>query len=211
MSRATRAKRGRGASAAGRMPGRIIHWDLEAELNRLEEQGELQQDQEAGLRQADQQNQSMPWPSAGRQPVTQQRRPVPRQGRPQIDQGIAQPRQPVQGQRGIRGQVGAAGPDFKDAEVRAAIAYMSSIFKVPMLDPESPDLWVENVRDSLDASGMSAVFVAADCRNRIEVPGRVCLEVEAIDRWKMEFAWSHVRRPSICTQYFREVGTLQVP
>ena len=89
MSRATRAKRGRGASAAGRMPGRIIHWDLEAELNQLEEQGELQQ--EAGLQQADQQNQSMPWdanreewqlppPSARRQPVSQQLRPVPRQG-----------------------------------------------------------------------------------------------------------------------------------
>ena len=124
------------------MPGRIIHWDLEAELNQLEEQGELQQDQEAGLRQADQQNQQMPWdanheewqlppPSARRQPVSQQLRPVPRQERPQIGQGTAQQQQPVQGQRGIRGQVGAAGPDFKDAEVRAAIAYMSSIFEVP--------------------------------------------------------------------------------
>ena len=81
------------------MPGRIIHWDLEAELNQLEEQGELQQDQEAGLRQADQQNQPMPWdanheewqlppPSARRQPVSQQLRPVPGRGDLKLIKGL---------------------------------------------------------------------------------------------------------------------------
>ena len=71
---------------------------------------------------------------------------------------------------------------------------MTGVFKVPMLDPDSPDLWVENVRDALDGSGMGAVFVAADCRDRTEVPVRVRLQVEAIDQWKMEFAWPHIRR-----------------
>ena len=81
----------------------------------------------------------------------QQPRPEPPVTQPA--QGIAQSNQ------GLRG---ATGPDFKDAEVRAAVGYMAGIFKVPMLDPDSPDIWVENVRDALDASGMGAIFVAAD-------------------------------------------------
>ena len=186
-------------------PGRDIQWDLEADLNQLQDQGEVQQDglqrdREDGVQQeirqdgGQQQHQPMPWdanhedwqPSPS--PVNQ-RTPAPARNRPH---------QP--------------GPDFKDAEVRAAIGYLTGIFKIPMLDSDSPDLWVENVRDALDGSGMGAVFVAADCRDRTEVPVRVRLRVEAIDRWKLEFVWPIVRRslnsvPSI----FKRSGRCKFP
>ena len=71
---------------------------------------------------------------------------------------------------------------------------MSSIFKIPLLDPESPDLWVDNVRDSLSTSGMAAIFTAADCRNKADVPVQIRSEVDRTEPWKMACAWTHIRR-----------------
>ena len=62
------------------------------------------------------------------------------------------------------------------------------------MDPNIPDVWVENVRDALFTSGMAAIYRAADCRVKAEVPVRLRNEVDAIPRWKHAFAWSTVRR-----------------
>ena len=90
--------------------------------------------------------------------------------------------------------VGFQGPNLADAEVRAAVGFMTGAFKVPALDPDAPDVWVENVRDALYTSGMSAVYRAADCRIKAEVPVRLRNETDMIEPWKLAFAWTAVRR-----------------
>ena len=86
------------------------------------------------------------------------------------------------------------GPDMRDPEVRATVAYMTSTFKIHPLDPEAPDMWVDNVSDALFSSGMSAIYLAADCREKSEVPVRTRIGVELIPLWKQAFAWTVVRR-----------------
>ena len=41
---------------------------------------------------------------------------------------------------------------------------------------------------------MSAIFRAADCRVKAEVPVRLRNEADMIERWKLAFAWTAVRR-----------------
>ena len=65
------------------------------------------------------------------------------------------------------------------------MGFMTGTFKVPALDPDAPDLWVENVRDALFNSGMSAVYRAADCRIKNEVPVRLRTETDKIEPWKL--------------------------
>ena len=36
-----------------------------------------------------------------------------------------------------------------DPEVRAAVGYMTSTFKIHALNPEEPDMWVDSVSDAL--------------------------------------------------------------
>ena len=123
MSRATRGNRGRMASAASRMPGRNIHWDLEAELNQLQEQEQdgLQQDQEEGERQ---QIEPSPWEATPMEwrPQAEPVRRRPSQARaqqPRPEPPVTQPARGIaQSNQVLRG---ATGPDFKDAEVRAAV------------------------------------------------------------------------------------------
>ena len=86
------------------------------------------------------------------------------------------------------------GPDLSDAIVRAEVGFLTGTFKIPPVDPDTPDVWVENVRDALFTSGMAAIYRAADCRVKAEVPVRLRNEVDAIPRWKHAFAWSTVRR-----------------
>ena len=112
MSRAFhQSMRGRGAIPANRMPGRIIDWDLEAELNQIQQEGPqdgLQQgDPQGGLQQEDQQ---MPWqarppvpqqlaareqPRNQAQPQPQAPRPRPIQRGPQVPANVAQRPQAV--------------------------------------------------------------------------------------------------------------------
>ena len=87
-----------------------------------------------------------------------------------------------------------SGPDLANAEVRAVVAFLNGTFRIPNLDPDSPDLWVENVRDALYSSGMAAVFLAADCRIKLDVPVRLRNEVDSIESWKLAFAWTALRR-----------------
>ena len=87
-----------------------------------------------------------------------------------------------------------AGPDMADAEVRAAVGFLMGTFRISALDPDAPDVWVESVRDALCTSGMSAIFRAADCRVKAEVPVRLRNEADMIERWKLAFAWTAVRR-----------------
>ena len=82
------------------------------------------------------------------------------------------------------------GPDLSDAIVRAEVGFLTGTFKIPPVDPDIPDVWVENVRDALFTSGMAAIYRAADCRVKAEVPVRLRNEVDAIPRWKHAFAWS---------------------
>ena len=83
--------------------------------------------------------------------------------------------------------VGFQGPNLADAEVRAAVGFMTGTFKVLELDPDAPDVWVENVRDALYTSGMSAVYRAADCRIKAEVAVRLRNETDS-EPWKLAFA-----------------------
>ena len=87
-----------------------------------------------------------------------------------------------------------AGPDMADAEVRAAVGFLTGTFRISALDPDAHDVWVESVRDALCTSGMSAIFRAADCRVKAEVPVRLRNEADMIERWKLAFAWTAVRR-----------------
>ena len=86
------------------------------------------------------------------------------------------------------------GPDLADAEMRAAVSYMTGTFRVPSLNPEAPDLWIDNVRDAMFSCGMAAVFEAADCRNKLDVPIRVRLAAERVPEWKLALAWPVIRR-----------------
>ena len=47
---------------------------------------------------------------------------------------------------------------------------------------------------TLFTSGMSAIYRAADCRVKSEVPIRLRCEVDGIPRWKHAFAFTTVRR-----------------
>ena len=53
---------------------------------------------------------------------------------------------------------------------------------------------MESVSDGLYSVGMSAVFQAADCRDKDEVPVRVRNAVELIPPWKQAFVWTAIRR-----------------
>ena len=86
------------------------------------------------------------------------------------------------------------GPDLRDAEVRAAVGFLTSTFKIPSFNPEAPEMWIESVSDGLYSVGMSAVFQAADCRDKDEVPVRVRNAVELIPPWKQAFVWTAIRR-----------------
>ena len=86
------------------------------------------------------------------------------------------------------------GPDMKDAEVRATVGFLTSTLRIQPFNPEAPDMWVESISDALYAAGMSAVFLAADCRDKDEVPVRVRNAVELIPPWKLAFAWTTIRR-----------------
>ena len=86
------------------------------------------------------------------------------------------------------------GPDLADAEMRAAVSYMTGAFRVPALNPEVPDLWIDNVRDAMYSCGMAAVFDAADCRNKLDVPIRVRMAAEMVPEWKLAAAWPVIRR-----------------
>ena len=46
-----------------------------------------------------------------------------------------------------------AGPDMADAEVRAAVGFLTGTFRISALDPDAPDVWVESVRDGLQSQG----------------------------------------------------------
>ena len=48
--------------------------------------------------------------------------------------------------------------------------------------------------DALFSAGMSAIYLAADCREKSEVPVRTRIGVELIPLWKQAFAWTVVRR-----------------
>ena len=71
---------------------------------------------------------------------------------------------------------------------------MGGTFKIPDLNPDAPDIWVENIRDALFTSGMSAVFLAADNRVKLDVPVRLRNQVDVIPQWKLAYAWT-VPRP----------------
>ena len=86
------------------------------------------------------------------------------------------------------------GPDMADPEVRAAVGYVTSTFKIHALSPEEPDMWVDSVSDALYSTGMFAIFSAADCRDKSEVPTRTRIGVELIPPWKQAFAWTVIRR-----------------
>ena len=102
------------------------------------------------------------------------------------------------------------GPDLSDPEVRAAVGFMTGIFKIPLMDPDIPDVWVENVRDALFSSGMAAIYRAADCRVKAEVPVRLRNEAGAIPRWKHAYAWSAVRRSlNSMPDLFKRTGRLK--
>ena len=70
----------------------------------------------------------------------------------------------------------------------------SGTFKIPLLDPDAPDVWIENVRDALFTTGMSVTFRAADCRVKDEVPVRLRIEADLVEKWKLAIAWTSVRR-----------------
>ena len=102
------------------------------------------------------------------------------------------------------------GPDLSDPEVRAAVGFMTGTFKIPLMDPDIPDVWVENVRDALFSSGMAAIYRAADCRVKAEVPVRLRNEAGAIPRWKHAYAWSAVRRSlNSMPDLFKRTGRLK--
>lgn len=86
------------------------------------------------------------------------------------------------------------GPDLGNSEVRAAVGFLTSVFRIPAFSPDSPDAWVGNVKDALFAAGMSAIFDAADCRNKTEVLVRVRNAVDLIPSWKKAFAWTAIRK-----------------
>ena len=85
---------------------------------------------------------------------------------------------------------GFVGPDMADAEIRAQVGFMGGTFKIPDLNPDAPDIWVENIRDALFTSGMSAVFLAADIRVKLDVPVRLRNQVDVIPQWKLAYAWT---------------------
>ena len=87
-----------------------------------------------------------------------------------------------------------AGPDLADSEVRAAVGFMNGTFRIPDLNQDAPDTWVENIKDALFTSGMAAVFLAADCRVKADVSVRLRNEVDAIEQWKRAYAWTAIRR-----------------
>ena len=89
---------------------------------------------------------------------------------------------------------GFVGPDMADAEIRAQVGFMGGTFKIPDLNPDAPDIWVENIRDALFTSGMSAVFLAADIRVKLDVPVRLRNQVDVIPQWKLAYAWTVLRR-----------------
>ena len=74
------------------------------------------------------------------------------------------------------------------------MGFLTSTFKIPSFNPEAPEMWIENVSDGLYSVGMSAVFQAADCRDKDEVPVRVRNAVELIPPWKQAFVWTAIRR-----------------
>ena len=55
-------------------------------------------------------------------------------------------------------------------------------------------MWVDSVSDALYSTGMFAIFSAADCRDKSEVPIRTRIGVELIPPWKQAFAWTVIRR-----------------
>ena len=212
-----RGSRGRGAPPAGREPGPgvrddpdwdLADWGLDAELQHAgrprqaelhavepERQDELQ---EVPPEEAERPSRPMPQPAnrRSRQDPPQhdsdwefaeelQRQERLRQGRPRE----AELQQDVDARHGR-----FMGPDLASAEVRAVVGFLNGTFRIPALDPDSPDLWVENVRDALFSSGMASVFLAADCRKRAEVPVRVRNEVDTIEKWRLAYAWTALRR-----------------
>ena len=204
MSRALpRGTRGREARDATRQPGLRqsglqddLDWGLEVGLR---QPGSAEMEWESGVNfQAGLQGQAGLRVQAGT--------PVRQGGQPEEDEDYgaglpveaAQRRQPVANpplaRRGAEDEDVFDGPDLSVAEVRAAVGFMTGTFKVPPLDPDNPDVWVENVRDALFTSGMAAIYRAADCRIKAEVPVRLRNEADAIPRWKHAFAWTAVRR-----------------
>ena len=97
---------------------------------------------------------------------------------------------PITRQRG--GSEEFAEPDMADAEVRASVGFLTGTFKIPLLDPDAPDVWIENVRDALFTTGMSVTFRAADCRIKEEVPVRLRIEADKVEKWKLAIAWTAV-------------------